>query len=84
MKNYSPSYVRSARIGGILLGVGGIYALFYLWFTEDEMASWIFPTGIVAAYMSFAGLRLIFKVRSFNDSNSVADAKTTSSESARK
>ena len=69
MKPYSESYVRSTRIGGVLLAGIGIYALFYLWFTEDKMVSWIYPTGIVAAYMSFAGLRLIFKVRSSNNSN---------------
>jgi len=80
MKPYSESHVRSARINGVLLAGIGIYTLFYLWFTEDKMVSWIFPTGIMATYMSFSGLRLILKVRSSNDSNSVANAKTMSSE----
>jgi uncharacterized membrane protein len=62
MKSYNPVYTRSARIGGALLSAAGIYALLFLFFTEKNLA-WIFPTGIVAATMTYLGYCLIMKVR---------------------
>ena len=48
-----------------LAPVPGLFVLLYLYFTEDSIGAWIFPTGIIALLLTWAGgYRLWQQIRS--------------------
>lgn len=46
---------RNFRWLALLPILAGVYVLIYLAVTEDRVSEWIFPTGVVAMLMIYAG-----------------------------